>query len=47
MKTHASITQETPLSPAEATFTSPGTESNFDAAFGGESVANQQIHLFR
>ena len=47
MKTHASITQETPLSPAEAPFTSPGTEGNLDAAFGGESMGNQQIPLFR
>ena len=47
MKTYASITQETPLSPAEAPFTSPGTEGNLDAAFGGESMGNQQIPLFR
>ena len=46
MKTHASISQETPLSPAEAPFTSPGTESNLDVAFGGKSMTSQQIPLF-
>ena len=46
MKTHASITQETPLSPAEAPFTSPGTESNLDAAFGGESMASRKYLFF-
>ena len=46
MKTHASITQETPLSPADAPFTSPGTESNLDAAFGGESMASRKYLFF-
>lgn len=46
MKTHASITQETPLSPAEAPFSSPGTEGNLDAAFGGESMASRKYLFF-